>query len=155
MIVYRITKAEYSDLLLSSGRPNRWNKNAEHVIYTSGSVSLCALELLAHSGGIRPAGTYRIMHIEIEKKSKIASVNIDTLPDDWPLLSGYPSTQEIGSEWYESHHTLLLKIPSAIIHQEYNYMINCKHPDFDSKVKILEITDFIWDHRFPESDLIS
>lgn len=155
MIVYRIAKAEFANQMVSSGRANRWNKNFEQVIYTSGSISLCALELLAHTGGIRPAGTYQIMHIEIEDKSSITKVNPDLLPEDWQMLGSYPLTQEIGSTWYKSLSSVVLEIPSAIIQQEHNFILNCQHPDFSREIKLVELSDFIWDHRFPEMDLIS
>ncbi|MEO9851502.1 MAG: RES family NAD+ phosphorylase [Reichenbachiella sp.] len=151
MTVYRITKEEFADQLMSSGRANRWNKNEQHVIYASGSISLCALELLAHSAGIKPAGTYCIMHIKIEPAAGITNVSSESLPVNWQELSSYPYTQQLGSSWYESKQSLLLKIPSAIISQENNFILNKTHPDFESKVQHLDTTDFIWDHRFPEN----
>jgi len=151
MIVYRVCHAKFANKLNSSGRPNRWNLRAQHVIYTSGSISLCALELLAHTNGIRPSGVYKIMHIEILGSSKILDISKDLLPTDWHNLSAYPITQQIGSSWYQSRKSLALKIPSAIIPQESNYIINTDHPDFHSRIKLMETSDFIWDHRFPES----
>ena len=53
MIVYRLTHAKYADQLSSSGAANRWNQAFQFVIYCSENISLCALELLAHTNGIR------------------------------------------------------------------------------------------------------
>lgn len=151
MILYRICLEKFADKLVSSGRPNRWNQKGQHVIYTSGSISLCALELLAHTSGIRPAGIFKIMHIEISKPKDVLEIETEKLPQDWHELSAYPITQQIGSAWYESDQSLLLKIPSAIIPQESNFVLNTSHPDFESCVKLLEVSDFIWDQRFPEN----
>lgn len=151
MIVYRICHEVFARQLNSSGRPNRWNKHAQQVIYTSGSISLCALELLAHTSGIRPAGTFQIMHIEIADHAEFMKISEDLLPTDWQGLATYPITQQLGSAWYQSRKSLALQIPSAIIPQESNYILNTDHPDFHDHVNIQKITDFIWDHRFPET----
>ncbi|UXX79347.1 RES family NAD+ phosphorylase [Reichenbachiella carrageenanivorans] len=151
MIVYRICHEKFANQLNSSGRPNRWNTHAQHVIYTSGSISLCALELLAHTSGIRPAGTFRIMHIAVDDKAEMMEISEQILPTDWQGLATYPITQQLGSTWYQSKKSLILKIPSAIIPQESNYILNTDHPDFLSHVRIDKVTDFIWDHRFPEN----
>lgn len=151
MIVYRIAREEFANKLNCSGRPNRWNVHAQNVIYSSGSIALCALELLAHTNGIRPSGVYKIMHIKIEIEQKIIEITQADLPKDWQGLSAYPVTQQLGSSWYQSRQSLLLKIPSAIIPSESNFVINTEHEDFKSKVGIKSVTDFIWDHRFPEN----
>ncbi|MEO9967896.1 MAG: RES family NAD+ phosphorylase [Reichenbachiella sp.] len=151
MIVYRITKEEFSGQLASSGRPNRWNRQAQHVIYTSSSISLCALELLAHTGGIRPAGNFSILHIQIDAADSLFEISAENLPAHWQGIHSYSFTQEIGSAWFDSRETLMMKIPSAIITQEHNYILNVEHPKFNSGVKIINVSDFIWDHRFPEN----
>jgi RES domain-containing protein len=151
MTVYRISHAKYADKLNSSGAANRWNEMYQFVIYCSENISLCALELLAHTGGIRPVGTFKIMEIEISKLAKITSVEASLLPENWHQLQAYAHTQRIGSDWYEKKTSLLLKIPSAIIQSEFNYIINTKHPDFDKYVSLSSVKDFFWDSRFPSN----
>ncbi|SMD38081.1 RES domain-containing protein [Reichenbachiella faecimaris] len=151
MMVYRVCHERFAHQLVSSGRPNRWNQRDQHVIYASGSISLCALELLAHTNGIRPSGTFKIMHIEILDRPEITDLSTNSLPPDWHELSAYPITQQIGSLWYQSKKSLVLRVPSAIISQESNFILNTAHPNFDKHIKLKEIADFIWDHRFPEN----
>ena len=151
MIVYRLSHVKYADSLRSSGAPNRWNKAFQFVIYCSENISLCALELLAHTSGIRPAGEFKIMEIEISGKYTSQSIDTAQLPENWHQLKSYASTQTMGSEWYESNSSLLMKVPSAIIQSEFNYIINTQHPDFSMNVKLNGIKDFFWDNRFPES----
>ncbi len=148
MIAYRLAKARYADALLSSGVANRWNRSKQYVIYTSQSVSLCALELLAHTNGIRPVDPFKIMLIDIAGDS-MDDLKPDDLPINWYSLSAYSQTQTIGSIWYESNRSLVLKVPSAVIPTEYNFVINTSHPDFNEKVKLLEVQNFFWDTRFP------
>ena len=74
MRVFRICREEYSLELVASGRMNRWNKDGQHVIYAAEYRALCALELLAHTNGVVPAGNYRTMVIEIPE-TKIEEIN--------------------------------------------------------------------------------
>jgi len=55
--------------------------------------------------------------------------------------------QEIGSQWYNAMEFLVLKVPSAVIEQEYNYVINTRHPDFSKLVRLKAVEDFVWDRR--------
>ena len=149
MIVYRLSHAKYASVLSSSGAANRWNRAFHFVIYCSENISLCALELLAHTNGIRPACEFKIMGIEVNNSAPFKTISIKDLPKNWHQLQSYGFTQNIGSEWYESKSSLLMKIPSAIIQSEFNYVINTHHPDFSDNVKLANTKDFFWDTRFP------
>ena len=151
MIVYRLSHAKYATSLNSSGTANRWNRALQFVIYCSENISLCALELLAHTNGIRPAGEFKIMEIEIRSPVGVQSIGSKELPKNWHQLHSYSQTQAIGSDWYESKSSLCLKIPSAIIQSEFNFIINTQHPHFLKKVKLIEARDFFWDNRFPST----
>ena len=151
MIVYRLSHAKYTNSLNSSGSANRWNRAFQFVVYCSENVSLCALELLAHTNGIRPSGEFKIMEIEIINPFGVKSTDAKELPENWHQLQSYAQTQMIGSDWYEAKSSLCLKIPSAIIQSEYNYIINTHHPHFIKKVKLKATRDFFWDNRFPSN----
>lgn len=151
MIVYRLSHSKYATSFSSSGAANRWNRIFQFVIYCSENISLCALELLAHTNGIRPAGEFKIMEIEISNQLNVKTIDATRLPENWHQLQSYALTQNIGSEWYESKHTLLMKIPSAIIQSEFNFIINTQHPDFTKSVKLIDVKDFFWDNRFPSN----
>ncbi|HTO14246.1 MAG TPA: RES family NAD+ phosphorylase [Edaphocola sp.] len=148
MLVYNIRKEQFSKELSASGAANRWNKSDEWVIYGAGSAALAALELLVHRAGIREELNYKLLIIEIKATTPdIKTVDLDQLPIDWKSIYSYPILQNIGSEWYHKQKNLLMKIPSAVLPREFNYVINTKHPSFKSKVKIKQIEDFIWDSR--------
>lgn len=149
MIVYRLAHAKYADQLNSSGAANRWNRAFQFVIYCSENISLCALELLAHTNGIRPAGEFKVMEIEVSGRFRSKLISVESLPEEWHLLQFYGNTQLIGSDWYKAKSSLCLKVPSAIIKSEYNYIINTQHPAFSESVKLINVQDFFWDKRFP------
>jgi RES domain-containing protein len=146
MEVYKICKQQYSTALNASGIENRWNKKGQFVIYTSNSRSLAALELIAHRASIMPAKVYKSMVISF-KENTIEEIKTASLPKDWQWLDGYPKLQEIGSLWYEEQRSLVLKVPSAIIQKEHNYVINTRHPSFKKEVTLLENENFFWDIR--------
>ncbi|WP_286743895.1 RES family NAD+ phosphorylase [Roseivirga sp. UBA1976] len=145
MRVFRICREEYSLELVASGRMNRWNKDGQHVIYAAEYRALCALELLAHTNGVVPAGNYRTMVIEIPE-TKIEEITDEELPKNWKSVKAYPQLQRIGSQWYEESKQLLLKVPSVLIPSEFNYVINTKHPAFKN-VSIASLENFFWDDR--------
>jgi RES domain-containing protein len=148
MEVFRISKALYTNGLTSSGSANRWNTRGKQVIYTGSSRSLSSLELVVHRGSIEPTTAYKVMVISIaDDDYLIKQIQVKDLPSNWRTLAGYPALQKIGSSWYDSQETLLLKVPSAIIVYEYNYIINTEHPDFKNKVQLTRIEDYFWDVR--------
>lgn len=148
MEVFRISHFKHSKELSSSGSANRWNRKNEFVIYTGSSRSLSTLELVVHLSSINPFPNYEVMIISIaDEEELVEQVSILNLPKEWRKFEMYPKLQEIGSEWYNSKRTLILKVPSAIITQEYNYIINTQHPLFREKVSLVRNEDYFFDER--------
>ncbi len=148
MEVFRITKEAYSKKLKSSGRAARWNFDDQFVIYTGSSRSLSSLELVVHQNAISPAFKYKVMVISIADEENLFTQALQAdLTKSWRSMTAYPETQLIGGRWYQQKVSLVLKVPSAIIPKEYNYLINTTHPDFDSKVTLVRTEDYFWDER--------
>ena len=147
MLVYKICREKYSKKLSASGVSNRWNKEDELVIYTGSSIALAALENIAHRASINIAKPYKLLKIEIKEQTLIKEIDLKQLPKNWRSLEAYVELQEIGSDWYQSAESLILKVPSAIVSQEFNYVINTKHPLFLSNVVLESVEDWVWDKR--------
>lgn len=148
MELFRISSEEYSTKLISSGASNRWNKKGEYVIYTGGSRSLSTLESVVHRSFIKPDIPYKIMIISVpDTESMIKTIGTNALPENWREFEAYSKLQEIGSDWISSKETLILKVPSAVIPQEYNYVINTEHPDFKKNVLLVRTENYFWDER--------
>ncbi len=77
----------------------------------------------------------------------VKQIRLDELQDNWRTMAAYPALQEIGSIWYERKETLILRVPSAVIVQEYNYIFNMEHPDFANEVRLAQVEDYFWDDR--------
>jgi RES domain-containing protein len=148
MELFRISLDIYAGALTTSGAENRWNVAGHSVLYAGASRSLSTLELVVHRGAIQPSKNYKVMVISVADEDHLAKqVQISDLPVNWRTMAAYRTLQEIGSDWYTKQASLLLKVPSAVIIQEYNYLINVTHPDLDKKVKVVRTEDYFWDER--------
>jgi len=148
MEVFRIATSKYAKSLIASGASARWNRGGEFVLYTASTRSLATLELMVHVNAIKLLTNYKVMVISIEDNDNhIEKLLSRKLPKNWRGFQAYSKLQSIGSDWYRSNRSLVLKIPSAIITSEYNYIINTRHPDFLKSVKLVRTEDFYFDER--------
>lgn len=76
-----------------------------------------------------------------------SQIYIKSLPPDWWKISAYPLLQQLGSDWYRQRKSLVLKVPSAIIPYEYNFVINTEHPAYSTHVRLVRTEDYFWDSR--------
>jgi RES domain-containing protein len=148
MEVFRLATAAFSKKLAASGVANRWNLEGQQVLYTGGSRSLSTLELIVHRCSLKPSIPYFMMVISIVDDDHLyRQVKLKDLPANWRTLSGYTSLQNMGAIWYNAQETMVLKVPSAVIPYEYNYLINAEHPDFKKKVHLVRTEPYFWDER--------
>jgi len=148
MEVFKICRDEYSKSLKASGVANRWNVRGQYVIYTGSYRSLSTLEMVVHRGAIMPSEKYVVMVISLPDDATIITpVHPDYLPENWRTLAAYSALQEIGSKWYSTQKSLALKVPSAVIPYENNYILNTEHPDFSKTVQLIRTEDYFWDRR--------
>jgi RES domain-containing protein len=145
MIVYRITHQQYADSLTASGVCGRWNDPGQFVIYTSENRSLACLENLVHRSGRGLHGLYRIMEISVPDDAPNTHILPTQLHDRWRNAQEN-HCRNIGSPWYKANKELYLKVPSALVPQEFNLMVNTRHPLF-SKVTLLQTEAFLFDER--------
>lgn len=145
MLVYRITKAKYADQLLASGFRNRWNEDGQFVIYCSESRSLACLENLVHRSHSGNDQLFRTMVIFVPDKLPVLTIQENDLPQDW--RKGFCEVcLNLGKHWYSENKYPILKTPSSIIPNEWNYILNTRHVDFD-KVKLVGTEGFLFDER--------
>ena len=109
---------------------------------------MATLELVVRRKSINPKSDYRVMIISIADEEELfTAVLKNNLPENCRSVNAYSQLQQIGSDWYKSNQSLVLKVPSAVISQEYNYLINTKHPDFLEKVSLVRTENYFWDER--------
>jgi len=137
MIVYRINKCAYINDLSGKGAAmygGRWNNKDTYVVYTAQSRALALLEAVVHIGKI-PAVGYCMAAIEIPDNS-IEKFPEDKLPANWHANPSPDYLKEIGDRFIKARKYLALQMPSALMEEECNYLLNPAHPTF-SKVKII------------------
>lgn len=149
MLVFRIVHKKYSDSLFASGLEGRWNSEGKKVLYTAESISLAYLETMAHRKGLGFNRDFKIMIIKIPNTSDFKIVDSGDLPKHWRDFRNYSACQKIGDAWFEEREKLILKVPSAVVPENYNIVINTFHKDF-SKVKLIDILDFEPDDRLEQ-----
>lgn len=130
----------------ASGNPARWNSKDVNIIYSASSRSLACLENIVHRSGVGMQQQFRTMIIEIPENVNKLVFDKKDLPDNWQEFSKYPETQKFGDNWIQAGETVVLQVPSAIIPEEFNYLINPAHKDF-KHLKLLRTEPFEFDTR--------
>lgn len=149
MKVYRLTKRKYSGSLDGTGAANsnnRWNSKGTEIIYTSESRALALAEVAVHLPLHLLPESYVIMEILIPDDIGISNCHTNALPQVW---NGYPycsGTQEIGDQFIQKNQNAVLKVPSAVVPGDFNFLINPHHRSF-KKIRVLDVTDFLFDRR--------
>ncbi len=152
MELYRIVYEKFADRLFAPGYSGRWNEEGQFVIYTASNRSLASLENMVHKMGQGILGaSYIMMVLDLPDNLSVTTIDRRELPEDWKLESSYQISQPMGSAWYEAGNSLLLRVPSALVPEENNFVLNARHSDF-SKVKIKKWEPFVYDHRFVKID---
>lgn len=146
MLVYRITLSIYADALKASGRAAIWNPNKTEMIYTASNRSLACLENVVHRGQLGLIQTFSIMTIEINDQIEKEKIDLKDLPMDWKEFYQMPFTQTLGEQWFNANKTAVLEVPSSVIEEEVNYLINPSHPDFEF-IKLIKTDPFLFDQR--------
>lgn len=147
MIVYRISNPAYSNDLSGTGAKMygaRWNSKGIPMLYTTEHISLALLEMLVHTHLNDFSIPLELIYIHLPDNSSIQEVQLSKLKANW--ITDIEYSRFMGDEFIKSKKHLALKVPSAVIQEEYNYLINPVHPDV-KKIKINEIKSFRPDKR--------
>lgn len=129
----------------AAAHPGRWNDIGQHVVYASPNLALAVLETAAHidDRGL-PLNRY-VVSIEIpvdlwKKRERLAA---DTLPAGWDAIPHGMVSIRAGGRWYDGARAVLLEVPSVIVPEESNVLINAVHPDAQRLVpKVLRRFDY-------------
>jgi len=129
--------------LVASGR---WHTHPRLVIYTSESLALANLELLVHlKAHLLPKNLVAI-ELDVPDAVQVVELGIDKLPKAWRRWPAPRTTQNIGNAWLDDQSSALLKVPSAIIPTEFNFLINPLHPDCE-RITVTSKVNFTIDAR--------
>jgi len=150
-LVWRLTPAAYADRL--DGRGNiqqgaRWNSSGRGVVYASFNLSLAVLETLVQLPAVlrRSLPEMAAVRIDIPDEAPHAEFDSTELPPDLAAEATARRCRERGDAWLAAGEHLVFAVPSVIVPQESNLLINPVHP-LMAKVKIVSIERFRFDPR--------
>lgn len=126
----------------------RWNHRGTPVVYVSETLSLAALELFVHFTGrdINLAKSLVAIPVDIPDSLEISEIHVKDLDPVWRTSPPPDYTKDIGTQWAQCKASPILRVPSAVIPEEYNLMLNPAHEGF-RKIKTGKPRDFTLDER--------
>ena len=149
MDVFRISECNFSRDLSGTGARiygGRWNSKGLPLLYTAGSRALALLETLVHVPQKNLPKDLCITIIQLPDDISVQKLDPSDLPKNWRTVPIDSSLQDIGNKWLKSGATAILRVPSVIVPEENNYLINPLHPESE-KIKITSSNPFIFDNR--------
>jgi RES domain-containing protein len=136
--VWQITKKKHTKSAFTGEGARlyggRWNSPGKPVVYTAESRALALVEILVHLNSAGLLAKYVVFQVEIDKPF-IAHLEPRELPSNWQMEPAPKQLQMLGDAWLESQRSPILRVPSAIVGGEFNYLLNPLHVDF-SKLRI-------------------
>ncbi len=137
MLVYRIAKRDVVADLTGTGARlfgGRWNHRGTAVIYASETRALATVEYLVHLSLSNAPKDLMIATIEIPDNIVPEDVSRASLPRGWRDYPPPRGVADLGTRWAKSKQSLLLRVPSAVVEQEYNILINPLHSEMQRVV---------------------
>ena len=137
MVVHRIAQARYArngkQMMSGIGglhSSQRWHSKGHRIVYTSTSLPLAVLEVLANLQQTDKLQLYRVMRVEVPDEL-VAAPAAGDLPEDWNERDGEPlAARAYGDGWLASHDSVALLVPSAVLPSEFNVLLNPEHEDY-------------------------
>ena len=147
MIVWRLARLAHAKLDGEGARlaGGRWNTRGRAAVYASSRLSLAALELLVHTDVPLAPPDLVAFEIDVPDTLDIELVDLAELPKDW-RLPGHPSCRAVGDTWLAEERTAVLRVPSAVVPEEWNYIINPTHRAANA-IQVVGRLKFAFDSR--------
>ncbi len=155
MRVWRLTRARrVAKALQGEGARlygGRWNPKGVAMVYASATLSLAVLEALVHVDVATLPEDYRAVPVEIPDDLPVGRIEPGDLPRGWRAARDQPALQKIGADWVQANETAVLSVPSAVIPEERNVLINPAHPEA-ARIAAGKAQPFCFDPRLTRPD---
>jgi RES domain-containing protein len=147
-VVWRLCAARHARTAFSGEGARlfggRWNDRGVPLVYTSSTLALAVVETLVHVAEV-PLDFVAI-RVEIPGSVRVERLASRRLPRDWRSHPASTRLQRIGTDWARSGRSLALEVPSAVIPEERNVLINPLHPQLGLLI-VHKPTHFAFDRR--------
>jgi RES domain-containing protein len=124
----------------------RWNPKGLAAVYLAASQSLAALEILVHVDTDLVPNDFLRFAVDIPESVDVNRIDLKRLPEEWREEYPPATLQAIGCAWLKGLGSAVLQVPSAVIPEESNFILNPQHPDF-LRLQIHEPRPFFFDAR--------
>lgn len=141
MLLYHLEKYRYKDHWPPEGTlyaDGRWNTAGQWIIYTSPTIALAKLEILANESNLPIRRV--CMEIEVPEEAGVYTQHLNSLPKNW-MQKPYPVILAQFTVGFLASGDLLMQVPSAQSTREFNYLINVRHPLFHANVHLVDVFD--------------
>jgi RES domain-containing protein len=149
--VWRIARRGHALDRLGTGAQQhggRWNHPGTGVIYAGATIAIAAMETYVHIAGVVPPDLV-LVRIDLPDGYSAEWPEVTELPAGWDLLPPGPASMDFGSRWAREHRSLALHIPSVLVPEERNVVIDPNHAEFAGVALAVE-RDFRFDPRMYE-----
>lgn len=149
LTAWRISKSRYATRAFDGEGARvyggRWNSPGTRVAYASESVALATLEVLVGLQDTSLLASYSLIKVQFGE-DLVETVDRRRLPSSWNQHPPTPETQRIGDLWVAETRSAVLRVPSAVVEAEHNYLLNPAHERFD-RIVLHRPTPFRLDSR--------
>lgn len=136
VVLWRIAKEtpDYAADDLSGGGAQavggRWNRKGTAAVYASTSIALATLETLVHLGGNISIRNAFVVRVDVPQAvwAQRRLVSVASLPPGWLAQPPGAASMDVGDAWLCAQSHCLLVVPSIIVPEECNVVINPAHP---------------------------
>jgi RES domain-containing protein len=153
MIGWRISKRRYANPPIAAfdgegpkRRGGRWTPPGRRVAYASSNLALASLEYFVNLNPEDAPADLVSIRVEIPDGIRLERVDVISLPGAWRTTPSPRELQTVGERWLMSASSVCLLVPSAIVPDEVNLLINPSHPDFQG-LRFSEAVEFRFDPR--------
>jgi RES domain-containing protein len=149
MEIFRLTRKKYPLELSGKGASitgARWNSKGTEIIYCAQSRALAMAEVVVHLSLALLPKDFVMMTINVPDTVSIEILDVKLLRKDWNVFPNTFNTPLIGDTFINKNASCILKVPSAVVQGDFNFLINPYHKDFD-KISIIDRIDFPFDKR--------
>jgi RES domain-containing protein len=148
LLLRRVAAPRYADDLSGTGAARhggRWNEVGQPVLYAAEHESLGVIEKFVHLPPVLKLFPPLLSLVEIEVDLSAPSGAPSIIEDiDPAVLPGDPIHPSMalrcllhGARWVEEARSLVLRVPSVNCPSDFVYVINCRHPDFARRVRLV------------------
>ena len=148
MELWRIAREAHAALDGEGARlyGTRWTPRGTPAVYAASYLSLAALEYLVHIDAEDAPDDLVALKISVPDDATELAYAPSSLPADWRQTPPPPQCQAIGSEWAKRGEALLLRVPSVLVPEESNVLVNPMHRDAVG-VRLIGSRHFSYDLR--------